>query len=390
MTPLERVRTPEPRTPSPVSSQLGLRVAVLGGVALVMFGIIFFRLWYLQILTGEQYVEKAAKNTLRELPIAAPRGQIVDREGDVLVTSKVTNAVQLVPWELPPKGPHRRALYRRLGEQLEMSPRTIREIEEKGVSELPYAPVTIKTNAGRGALTVLAERQNDYPGVKQEEVSVRDYPDNDMAAQVFGYVSQITKEEDEPHNPQHTNFKGVKPGTIVGQQGLEYQYDRYLRGKAGAQQVQIDSENQVQPANLPEIKPHAGYTLRLTLDLALQKEGEIALRKGMELAHAIGNPGNGGAFLAMEPRSGGILAMGSYPSFNPNRFTNALSERELDEIEQVGQGAKSGEPEPAPLLDRATEGAYPTGSTFKPITSKRASLTPTPGLGPGRASTSRP
>ena len=384
---LERVRTPEPRTPPPVSSQLGLRVAVLGGVALVMFGIIFFRLWYLQILTGEQYVEKAAKNTLRELPIAAPRGQIVDRNGEVLVTSKVTNAVQLVPWELPPKGPRRRALYRRLGKQLEMSPRTIQEIQAKGEREVPYAPVTIKTNAGRGALTVLAERQNEYPGVKQEEVSVREYPYKDMAAQVFGYVSLITKEEEEPHSLQHANFKGVKPGTIVGQQGLEYQYNRYLRGKAGAQQVEIDSENHVQPANLPEIKPHAGYTLRLTLDLALQKEGEIALRKGIELAHALGNPGNGGAFLAMEPRSGSILAMGSDPSFNPNRFTNALSERELDEIEQVGQGAKSGQPEPAPLVDRATEGAYPTGSTFKPITAigslEAGVLDPYAGLGAG-------
>jgi penicillin-binding protein 2 len=384
---LERVRTPDQRTPPPISSQLGLRVAVLGGVALVMFGIIFFRLWYLQILTGEQYVEKAAKNTLRYLPIAAPRGQIVDREGNVLVTSNLTNAVQLVPWELPPKGPRRRALYRRLGNQIEMSPRTIREIEEKGVREVPYAPVTIKTNAGRGALTVLAERQNEFPGVKQEEVSVREYPHGEMAAQVFGYVSQISKAEEEPRNPLHANFKGVKPGTIVGQQGLEYQYDRYLLGTPGEQPVEIDSENQVQPAKLSATKPRAGYTLRLTLDLALQKEGEIALRKGMELAHALGNPGNGGAFLAMEPRSGGILAMGSYPSFNPERFTKPLSERELDEIEQVGKGAKSGEPEPAPLVDRATEGAYPTGSTFKPITAigslEAGVLDPYAGLGAG-------
>ena len=387
MTPLERVRTPEPRTPPPISSQLGLRVAVLGGVALVMFGIVFFRLWYLQILTGEQYVEKAAKNTLRELPIAAPRGQIVDREGNVLVTSKPTNAVQIVPWELPPKGPHRRALYRKLGKLLEMSPRTIVEIQKKGEKEVSYAPVTIKTNAGPGALTVLGERQNDYPGVTQEQVSVREYPYHDMAAQVFGYVSQITEKEEQPHSPQHPNFKGVKPGTIVGQQGLEYEYDRYLRGKPGAKQVEIDSENQVQQTNLPEIKPHAGYTLRLTLDLALQKEGEVALRKGIELAHALGNPGNGGAFLAMEPRSGGILAMGSSPSFDPNRFTKALSEHELDEIEQVGQGAKSGEPEPAPLVDRASEGAYPTGSTFKPITAigslEAGVLDPYAGLGAG-------
>ncbi len=387
MSPLERVRAPEPRTPPPVSSQLGLRVAILGGVALVMFGIVFFRLWYLQILTGEQYVEKAAKNTLRELPIAAPRGQIVDREGAVLVTSKRTNAVQIVPWELPPKGPRRRALYRRLGRLIEMSPHTIVEIQTKGEKEVPYAPVTIKTNAGRGALTVLGERQNEYPGVTQEQVSVREYPYREMAAQVFGYVSLISEQEEQPHSPQHPNFKGVKAGTIVGQQGLEYEYDRYLRGRAGAKQVEINSENQVQQADLPEIKPHAGYTLRLTLDLALQREGEIALRKGIELAHGLGNPGNGGAFLVMEPRSGGILAMGSSPSFDPNRFTKALSEHELDEIEQLGKGAKSGEPEAAPLVDRASEGAYPTGSTFKPITAigslEAGVLDPYAGLGAG-------
>jgi penicillin-binding protein 2 len=371
VSPLERVRTPEPGWP--ISSQLGLRVAVLGGVALLMFGIVFFRLWYLQILTGEQYVQQAAKNTLRELPIAAPRGQVIDRDGNVLVTSKLTNAVQIVPWELPPKGPRRRALYRRLAKQLEMSPRTIVEIQQKGEREVPYAPVTIKTNAGPGVLTVLGERQNEYPGVTQEQVSVREYPYHDMAAQVFGYVSQITKEEEEPRNPQ---------------QGLEYQYDRYLRGSPGAQQVEIDSENQVQPTKLPEIKPRPGYTLRLTLDLALQKEGEIALRKGIELAHGLGNPGNGAAFLVMEPRTGGILAMGSYPSFDPNSFTKALSPRELDEVEQISSAPKSAaEPEPAPLLDRATEGHYPTGSTFKPITAigslEAGILDPYAGLGAG-------
>ncbi len=362
------MHTPEPRTPAQAPGQLGLRVAVLGGLALVMFGIIFFRLWYLQILTGEQYVQQAAKNTLREIPIAAPRGQIVDREGNVLVTSKVTNAVQLVPWELPPKGPRRRALYRRLGRQLEMSPRTIRELEEKGEREIRYAPVTIKTNAGRGALTVLAERQNEFPGVKQEEVSVREYPNGEMAAQVFGYVSQISKAEEEPRNPLHTNFKGVKPSTIVGQQGLEFQYDRYLRGIPGAQSIEVNSEGRAQPARLAPTKPRPGYTLRLALDLELQKEGEAALRDGIGLAHGLGNPGNGGAFVAMVPGTGEILAMGSYPSFDPNSFTKPLSNRELEQIEQLGVGAKAGQPEPAPLVDRATEGAYPTGSTFKPIT----------------------
>jgi penicillin-binding protein 2 len=365
---LERVRAPEPRTPPPVSSQLGLRVAVLGGVALIMFGIVFFRLWYLQILTGEQYVQQAAQNTLRYLPIAASRGQILDSEGNVLVTSRITNAVQIVPSELPPKGPHRRALYRRLGRLLGMRVATIREIQKKGEAELSYAPVTIKTDAGRGVLTVLAERQNEYPGVTQEPVSVRYYPYKDMAAQVFGYVSQVTKEEEEPQNPQHAHFKGVKPATIVGQQGLEYEYDRYLRGTPGVQPVEVDAAGEVQPAKLAITKPRVGYSLRLTLDLALQREGEVALRKGIELAHGLGHPGNGAAFLAMEPRSGAILAQGSYPSFDPNRFTKALSESELREVEQIGQGAGGAANPPAPLTDRATEGHYPTGSTFKPIT----------------------
>ncbi len=386
MSSLERVRTPDPRVPPPGASQLGLRVAILGGVALIVFGIIFFRLWYLQILSGEQYVQQAAANTLRDLPIAAPRGQILDSEGNVLVTSKVTNAVEIVPSELPPAGPRRRALYRRLGKLIGMSPRRIVEIEEKGHREVSYAPVTIASDAGRGVLTVLGERQNEFPGVKQEQVSVRDYPHGEMAAQVFGYVSQVTKEEVEPKSPLHPHFKGVEAGTMVGQEGLEYRYDRYLRGTPGVRPVEVNSENQVVSANQPVTKPRTGYSLRLTLNLPLQREGEIALRKGMELARALGHPGNGGAFLAMEPRSGGILALGSYPSFDPNRFTKPLTERELKEVEQIGQGPEGANP-PDPLLDRATEGHYPTGSTFKPITAigslEAGLLDPSVGMGGG-------
>ncbi len=379
MSSMEPVRPAEPRVP--VSPQLALRVAILGGIALIMFGIIFFRLWYLQILSGEQYVKLATANTVRDLPIAAPRGQILDREGNVLVTSKVTNAVQVVPSELPPEGPRRDALYRRLGRLLGMRPATIAQIEKKGFVELPYAPVTIKTDAGRGVLTVLAERQNDYPGVTQEPVSIRYYPFGEMAAQALGYVSQVTKEE-LPTAP----FKGVKPGTMVGQEGLEYQYDHYLRGTPGVQPVEVDAEGQVQQTNMPVTQPHVGYSLRLTLDLGLQKEGEVALRRGIELAHSLGNPGNGAAFLAMDPRSGQILALGSDPSFDPNRFTKPLTESELKAVEGIGTGAEGGIP-PAPLTDRATEGHYPTGSTFKPITAiaslEAGILNPNAGLGAG-------
>ena len=191
MSALERARPSDPRVP--VSPQLALRVAVLGGVAMAMFAIIFFRLWYLQVLSGEQYVQQANANRVRDLPIPAPRGQILDREGQPIVTSRVTNAVQIVPSALPPPGAPRLALYRRLGALLGMSAAHIEALVVRGRTAVPYAPVTIKTDAGPGVLTVLAERQNDFPGVVQQPVSIRTYPYGDMAAQVLGYVGQVSE-----------------------------------------------------------------------------------------------------------------------------------------------------------------------------------------------------
>jgi penicillin-binding protein 2 len=243
--------------------------------------------------------------------------------------------------------------------------------------------VTIKTDAGRGVLTVLAERQSEYPGVQQEQVSIRDYPFGEMAAQAFGYVRPLTEEQLQ-RSP--AAFKGVKEGAVVGQSGLEYYYDRYLRGTPGVRPVEVNAEGEVEPAKPAVTPPRPGYSLRLTLDLGLQREGELALRKGMELAHGFGNPGNGGAFLALDPRNGQILALGSDPSFNPNQLIKPLTQRELKAIEYP-EGASRGASEPAPFTDRAVEGAYPTGSTFKPITAiaslEAGLLNPSAGLGGG-------
>ena len=115
----------------------------------------------------------------------------------------------------------------------------------KGRTAVPYAPVTIKTDAGRGVLTVLAERQNEYPGVVQQPVSIRAYPYGEMAAQVLGYVGQVS--EPELKKPA---FRGVQQGTVVGQEGLEYYYDRYLRGEPGVQRVQVNAEGYPVPTRL--------------------------------------------------------------------------------------------------------------------------------------------
>jgi penicillin-binding protein 2 len=366
----------------PVSPQMAFRVAILGGVAVVMFGVIFFRLWYLQVLTGERYVKEAAVNSVRDLPIAAPRGQIFDREGKPVAASTVTNAVQIVPSALPPAGAPRLRLYRRLGALLGMSAPHVQALVIKGRTALPYASVTIKTDAGRGVLTVLAERQNEFPGVTQQPVSIRSYPYGEMAAQVLGYVGQVSERE-----LKLRPFAGVKQGTVVGQEGLEYYYDRYLRGQDGTQRVQVNSEGYPEPTRLQPTPPKAGYSLKVTLGLGLQHEAEKALLQGIENARAGGKPATAGAFAALNPLNGEVLAIGSYPSFDPNKFAKPLTQREYAELEGR-PGSSGGEEAPARLTDRAVNGTYPTGSTFKPFTAMGALeagvINPSEGLGAGQ------
>ncbi len=367
-----------PRTNVP--PQLALRVAILGGIALVMFGVIFFRLWYLQVLSGEQYVHQANVNRLRSLSIPAPRGQIFDSEGQPIVSSRTTNAVQITPSALPQTAAGKRVLYRRLGRLLGMSARHIEDLVAKGHYALPYAPVTIKTAAGPAVLTVLAERQNDFPGVSQEPIAIRAYPDGRMAAHVLGHVGPVSEEE-----LKTAAFRGLPPNTIVGQEGVEFYYDRYLRGRPGARWVEVNSEGQAVPAaHTTPTLPKAGYSLKLTLDQGLQREGEAALQQGIGLANADGNPAPAGAFVALDPLDGEVLAMGSYPNFDPNLFARPLTDEEYEAL----LGLHHHQPfEPAPLQNRAVSAGYPTGSTFKPITAMAALeagvLDPNASLGAG-------
>jgi penicillin-binding protein 2 len=367
----------------PVSPQLALRVAILGGFALAMFAIIFFRLWFLQVLSGEQYVQQANANRARDLPISAPRGEILDREGQPIVASRTTNAVQIVPSALPPAGHARIELYRKLGRLLGMSGPHIQALVIKGRTAVPYAPVTIKTDAGRGVLTVLAERQSEYPGVSQQPVSIRAYPYGAMAAQVLGYVGQVSEGELKMHA-----FSGVKQGTVVGQEGLEYYYDRYLRGEPGIERVEVNAQGYPVPSKLAPTLPKAGYSLKVTLDLGLQRESEKALLQGIENARAGGKPAVAGAFVALDPRNGQVLAMGSSPTFNPNKFAKPLTKSEYAALEGKASSGASGEEAPAPLTNRAVNGTYPTGSTFKPITAmgtlEAGVINPTETLGNGQ------
>lgn len=333
-----------------ITPQLALRVAIFGGIALVLFAIVFFRLWYLQVLSGDEYVSQANDNRVREVRIQAPRGDIVDRDGELLVTNRQATVIQVVPGELPREGAPRDAFYQRLGKVLRMKPRRIERIVAEQQNLLPYANVTIKTDAPRAILNYLQERKRSFPGIDVTDVYLRRYPHDQLAAQLIGTVGEISPEELEDKR-----YRGVKQGTIVGKDGIEWQYDRYLRGRDGAQLLQVDSMGGYK-GELRRRQPVPGQQLKLSLDLGLQETAQQAM--------ATAGGGLPGAFVAMDPRNGEILALGSYPSFDPAVFTKPISQDEYRALSSEETGA--------PLFNRAIAGLYPTGSTFKPITALAA------------------
>jgi penicillin-binding protein 2 len=366
----------------PITPQLALRVAVLGVLAFALFGIVFFRLWYLQVLSGDQYLKQARDNRVRELTVQAPRGPVLDRNGDPLVENRVATIVKLDPERLPvserdaaarwgqqmtarsrrkkgEKGPlipipaattpRLELRFKRLGRALSMSPRTIQERVVRSLTLVPYASVTVKTDVPATIRNYLLERSEQFPGVDVQKVYLRRYPNKDLAAQLEGTVGEIS-----PHELKLARFRGVRQGTVVGKEGIERAYDRYLRGVDGAQRITVDALGR--PKNQTQARdPVPGRALRTSLDLDLQSTGEAVLARTIA-----GGPGSAGAFVALDPRNGEVLAMGSNPSYDPSVLARPITKKRLDQL--FGENAGS------PRFDRAIGGLYPTGSTFKPIT----------------------
>jgi len=366
----------------PITPQLALRVAVLGVIAFALFGIVFFRLWYLQVLSGDQYLRQARDNRVRELSIQAPRGAVLDRNGEPLVENRVATVVKLDPERLPvserdaaatwgqqvtsrtrrPKGkkgpqipipeattPNLVLRFERLGRALNMSPKTIQERVVRSLTLVPYASVTVKTDVPATVRNYLLERTAQFPGVDVQKVYLRRYPNRDLAAQIEGTVGEIS-----PTELALDRFRGVHQGTIVGKEGIERAYDRYLRGVDGAQRITVDALGR--PKGTPQERdPVPGRALRTSLDLDLQSTGEAILDRTIA-----SGPGTAGAFVALDPRDGEVLAMGSNPSYDPAVLSRPITQKRLEQL--FGPDAGS------PRFNRAIGGLYPTGSTFKPIT----------------------
>jgi penicillin-binding protein 2 len=326
-----------------ITPQLAFRIAVLGGLAFLMFSVIFFRLWYLQVLSGDRYVAEANDNRVRDIKVQAPRGQIVDREGRALVDNRTALAVKVTPAELPKAAPSQDDLYGRLADVLGRSARRIRNDVDEQLKAVPFSSATVKQDVELPVVQYLLEHGDDFPGVTVERVFLRQYPHDEVGAHLFGTVGEVTKEQ-----LDEETYRGAEMGDRVGQSGVEGTYDRYLRGRNGATRVQVDAMGTL-TGSLSTRQPRAGRQLRLAVDLDVQRTGQQALGSGRR-----------GAFVVMDVKSGEVRALGSTPSFDPNLFAKSIKQSDYDRLSDPMNGS--------PLTNRAIQSVYPTGSTFKLIT----------------------
>ena len=360
---------------------VALRVAVVIGVAAVMFGIVFFRLWFLQILSGQEFVAQANDNRLKSVTIAAQRGNIVDRHGEVIVTNRGGSYVGIrlmdVPagqlqQELEQLAPHLRMKPGKLRAEIidYLRPSTYELKDGKWVSFLTWDKVVsgeitgvdlipLKEDVSKRIRTYVEEHTLTYPGVEVPSEYLRAYPNGDLAAHVLGHVGPISAEQ---LKTQH--FKGYEGGDVVGYDGLEWTYDKWLRGRDGVAKVEVDAQGHPKAgAVVPGGRmAEAGDTLVTTIDAKVQKAAEKALVEGIDLAHGDGQyDANGGAAVVLDVRNGDVLAMASYPTYNPKIWVGGISQKDYNKTFVRKK-------QNYPQLNRATQETKAVGSTFKAVT----------------------
>ncbi len=329
-----------------MGNRLALRIAIFGGVALALFAVLFFRLWFLQVLNGDKYLAEAKNNRTREFRVSAPRGEILDRNGEVIVSNRTSLALQVNPQKLPEEPRERRAELARLAELTHSSLPRLRKTMHEQLKVAASAPVTLRRDVGSYLVFYIQENQDRFPGVTVERVFVRRYPHGTLAAHILGNVGEVSEEQ--LKEPQ---YRGLEPGDEIGQDGVEDTYDRYLRGKPGITRTQVDAFGQpTKNGQLVSEPPVPGENLKLSIDADVQEAGEAALA----------GRGLPGGFVTMDVHTGEILGLGSFPTFYPSVFTKPLTQAQVNALYR--------DPVLAPITDRAIAGLYPTGSTFKLIT----------------------
>lgn len=324
---------------------LSARVAVIHVIAFVLLTILGVRLYYLQIVKGDYYAEKAENQRIRLIPIPAPRGAIFDRNGKILVDSRSTYNITLANEPLKKIDVSERVPDYARG--LSLEPQFVSERLNLIKKQPGFETMVLKENASIQDITWVESHSMEYPELRVELQPQRIYPLGLTLAHVLGYVGEISPKELE--KPE-AKAKGFRPGHIVGKGGLEQYYDEFLRGKDGYRKVIVDSRGRVQ-SELEVIPPQSGQDLITTIDLDLQIAAEQQLAA---------TPTKRGTIIALDPNTGGIFAMASAPSFDPNIFVKSSSSPEGRK-----QIAAYWQDETRPLYNRAIQGRYPAGSTWK-------------------------
>ena len=367
----DRFLPPDPRVEEPyrLTPRIVVRVGILGLLALAVFAVLFFRLWALQVLTGTRYLREAQSNQIRTVRLEAPRGAILDRNGRPLVVNVPGTEVRIWPANLPKDRVARYRELKRLGRLLNVQYGSMASAI-KALAGDPLTPVLVKTNVQSDKVDYIYEHLDKFPGVDVHNTFLRHYRWGTAAAHVLGQVGQISAGELKMARFKHGDYR---PGDTIGQSGVEWTYDRYLRGTPGLAQLRVDALGRPRSVLSVRTAPQPGNALRLTLDIKLQLAAQQAIKYGIKLAHGSGCYGcwssDGGAIVAMNPNTGAILALASYPTYNPNLFSGRV---DVSKLAAAGLTAKTASTKNYPALDRAIAGLYPAGSTFKPITALAA------------------
>jgi penicillin-binding protein 2 len=329
------------------SQNLRVRLRVIQALVLVLLAVLAVRLYLLQIINGKHYADIAENQRIRKLPILAPRGVIFDRNGQVLVDSKPIYSIILSREDT--KSIDRTSLIKPLSQGLTVDAEMLRERFDQVSKQPAFESILIKEDATQAEMAWVDAHQLEFPALRVEQTPQRRYPANGMLAHVLGYVGEIS-----PDQLKQADYrdKGYKPGDIIGQEGIEAVYDEYLRGRDGYRKVIVDSRGHIQD-EVEKVEPQSGQDMVITIDVTLQEAAEDQLRK---------SPQGRGVIIAMDPNNGEILAMASAPTFDPNLFSQRITTKEgRAEYQKLLTDPDK------PLIDRAIQGRYPPGSTWKPL-----------------------
>ncbi|HXF57627.1 MAG TPA: penicillin-binding protein 2 [Actinomycetota bacterium] len=334
------------------------RLRVLATLLVLLFSALATRLWFLQVLASPRYARLAEANAVKLVALPPPRGEILDRHGRVLASTRTSIVVTVTRQEI--RGREREVLGR-LARVLGVPARVLRQ-RLRDPRLYPYQPVPVARDVPLSTYLYLGEHRDRFPGVDVQVEAVRDYPLGELAAHVIGYVGEVSAGE-----LASDQFRGYRPGDLVGKAGVERTYERWLQGRRGYRQLLVDAQGRLLDPDFGYLPPTRGHDLVLSIDARIQRLAARALREGIlaargQVHRASGQPlrATSGAVVVMDPRDGRVLAMASFPSFDPSVFVSGELTR--DEYRRL-TSPEAGDP----LLNRAIAGTWPPGSTVKPL-----------------------